>query len=142
MGSVLYIYQIMKKQILLFIFCLVFALTSCHNEIKQVTVIAETYLTDMGNYRFEEAKKYATEEQTAIIADAEDFMKNISEENIQQVLPVVITIENVVVANDSAFIDFQSKSKAFQNEGYLKMVKQNGEWRACEQGRRMPQTIK
>ena len=102
----------MKKQILLFIFCLVFALTSCHNEIKQVTVIAETYLTDMGNYRFEEAKKYATEEQTAIIADAEDFMKNISEENIQQVLPVVITIENVVASNFIAYLP-----TAFENKG-------------------------
>ncbi|MBQ7551121.1 MAG: DUF4878 domain-containing protein [Bacteroidales bacterium] len=110
-------------------------LTGCNREQRKVEVIAQNYLTDMGNYRFEEAKKYAAEEQLPMIEKAAEIVKDIPEENLQQVLPVTITLKDINIENDSAFVVFESKSKAFQNKGMLKMVKQEGEWKACQQKR-------
>ena len=48
-------------------------LTGCNREQRKVEVIAQNYLTDMGNYRFEEAKKYAAEEQLPMIEKAAEI---------------------------------------------------------------------
>lgn len=126
----------MKSEIKIFLLSFVcLLLISCNCEQRKVEAIAQNYLNDMGNYRFEEAKKYATEEQIAMIDEAIKIVKDIPEENINQVLPVTITLEDINIENDSAFVVFESKSKAFQNKGMLKMVKQEGEWKACQQKR-------
>lgn len=126
----------MKKNILFLFLIIGLVLTSCQNDQKNARQIAEIYLEHMGNYRFEEAKPYVTDEQLDIINQAADIIKTVPEENIKEVLPVTITIEKVTVEDDSAFIDFESKSRAFQNKGYLKMVKKDGQWFACKQGAR------
>lgn len=126
----------MKSKTIYFLFVIVCVLlTGCNREQRKVEVIAQNYLTDMGNYRFDEAKKYASDKQLPMIEKAAEIVKDIPEENLQQVLPVTITIENISIENDTAFVVFESQSKAFQNKGMLKMVKRDGDWKAYEQKR-------
>ena len=129
----------MNRVLIIFFTVLSVVCTECSQDKKEAGEVATQYLTLMGNYQFEEAKAYATEKQVETICRVQDFAAMISDEDKQKVLPVTITIEDIAISNDSAFVDFESSSPMFKNKGTLTMVKQDGKWLACRQAKKFEQ---
>lgn len=125
------------NRLLIFAFVILSAVCAdCSRDKKEAGEVANRYLTLMGNYQFDEAKAYATDKQIETISRAQRFADQISDEDKQKVLPVTITIEDITISNDSAFVDFESSSPVFKNKGTLTMVKQDGKWLACKQAKK------
>lgn len=119
----------MKKTIILLaFFTLSGFLWSCGGNESKVRDCAQQYLDAAGNFRFDEARDFITEESNSKITIMENFLKMIPENEIQRNLPVTNTIQNIVIEGDTATVNFESKSPLHTNNNTIKLVKKGHKW--------------
>ena len=116
----------MKKRIF---FIIVFALVmfSCQNRQEdQVKAVAQQYLETVGNYKFEEARVFVTDSSQFFIDRMINVVKLMPEEDIEKNLPVEVTIKQITINQDTAKVNFDTKSPLFTHNGDIYLVRQKG----------------
>ncbi|MBQ9639772.1 MAG: hypothetical protein IJV22_09500 [Bacteroidales bacterium] len=106
--------------------------TSPSANYNDVAEIAELYLTAMGNYKFDDAKPFATQETCEQTIDfyAQTLLPNTDSNFIAQCTPATVRIDAVSNRDTSADISFTKFSPCDTVHGHLSMRKRNGQWRA------------
>ncbi len=105
---------------------------SCGGE-KQLKEYAYGYLDAMGNYRFDDAYDYATQEtQTNTLEVIQQrIMPNTDMEYIRRNTPAEITITGVDIIDDTtAIVSFHKSTPIQEQDGTLDMHKRGNRWLA------------
>lgn len=127
----------MKKNTAIIFFAIVIAIIcSCSPEKRNASKFAKYYLEAVGNYHFDEVEKYAGDLVFRQLQNAKLFVQyNMDSTALANNLPVSIEIDNVNFFQDTARVEFTSKSPIRTNKGYMIMVKNDTAWTVLLQDR-------
>lgn len=116
----------MKKQLFIILgFCLI--LFSCQiNQEAKIKNVAQNYLEAVGNYKFDEGRSFVTDSSQIVIDRMVNIVKVMSEEDKEKNLPVEIIIKQVTIEQDTALVNFDTKSPLYTHNGNVYLIKQNG----------------
>ena len=126
------------KRILLFLLPL-FASCSVNND--EIERVALGYLDAMGNYRFDDAKPFATDEtiETTLrfcneVVMAQADTNAVLAANIKANMPATIVIDSIVRQNDTAALAYFTKNTPTTRNQHGKklVVLRHGHWRVHE----------
>ena len=123
----------MKKTAILIIAALGTLLSGCASNQKRIEQAAYGYLDAMGNYRFDDAYDYATQEtQTNTLEVIQQrIMPNTDMEYIRRNTPAEITITGVDIIDDTtAIVSFHKSTPIQEQDGTLDMHKRGNRWLA------------
>lgn len=107
-------------------------MVACKTEEKKVETVAYRYLDAIGNYRFAEARAYATQQTCDVTLD---FYQNVviphtPPQALESNLPAKITIKEVSVVDDTtAWATFHNKAPKTEHDDTVRLVKEDGEWK-------------
>jgi len=126
MGT-LFLYSQMKK--IVWIIISVFLLTNCStSQEKKAANVGQHYLDAVGNYNFDEARKYVTESSLPIIDRMEDFVDMAPEDEVKKNLPVTVNLQQISLNQDTALLIFETKSPLYTHTGSVYLVKNGKKW--------------
>ena len=122
------------KKISAICFLLLLAMTSCNQtEEEKAGKVAEKYLTAMGNYEFDKAAEYCTDETrvNTIKVIQLDIMPRTDKSYIESNKPATISINSVELTSDTTAVAEYHKSTPIQEQdGKLNLVKRGKNWQA------------
>lgn len=123
-------YITMRKT--LFPAALLLVLCACGSDKKQIEQAAYGYLNAMGNYRFDEARPYATRQTCETTIDFfNSIMPHTDTAYIVSNTPAEITIKSVHKTSDTtAYALFHKSTPITQQDDTLQLVKSDGQWLA------------
>ncbi len=90
--------------------------------------VAKEWLTDFYHMDYEGAKKLSTEEGKLMISTIEGFTNSFDDSIKQKAKTVTITIKDVKVEGDKAYVTFVGSNAPNGQEPPLRLVKQNDKW--------------
>lgn len=131
-SGILFIFSIMIRNIT-FILLSLLTLAACSTESSKIKQAALQYSTAMGNYDFDEARKFATEQTCNITIDFYQHiaLPNLDTAYIRANTPATITITKVEQTSDTtATAYFHKTTPSSSADGDLNLVKRQGEWKA------------
>lgn len=123
----------MKRKTLLIIAALGTLLSGCATDQKRIEKAAYGYLDAMGNYRFDDAYDYATQETQTNTLDViqQRIMPTTDMDYIHRNTPAEITITGVTIIDDTtALVSFHKSTPIQEQDGTLDMHKRGNRWLA------------
>lgn len=113
--------------------CMLPLATACTHENRIIEETSYNYLDAMGNYRFDEAAAYASEDTRTITLKFfnEVMLPNTDSNFIKRNTPATIVINETSQTSDStAFAIFTKTTPIVTQQDTLNLIKENGEWKA------------
>ena len=104
--------------------CLLFLLSACSTDKKEIETNALGYLNATGNYLIDEAMPYATKEtqENALTFLRDKLIPMTPQEYIQSNTPATIVIDNIEIVNDTAHVKYTKTTPIQTLENEIMMV--------------------
>lgn len=118
-----------KKIIILSTLVTLFS-TACNSEKKQIHDTALEYIIATGNYRLDDAMPYATKETREVTLPAlrDIIIPAVDSSIIASNTPATATIDNILIQDDTAWVDYTKTTPAGTSSNTLYLIKEDGKW--------------
>ncbi len=121
----------MKKIAIILLCSATVALCSCSNDTKRIEKAAYKYSYALGNYEFDDAFDYATEEtqETLLTLYRDVIMPHTDMAYVNSNRPADITISNIVIIDDTtATASFHKTTPIQAVDGSVELRKRDNKW--------------